>query len=72
MNVVYRGCKSNDYIFHWSISADKDLLHSGLSSAGGGKYNIRSTTEVVIDVTGTLPDGSKVSDKKTFRIKGIP
>jgi hypothetical protein len=29
-------------------------------------------SEVVINVTGTLPDGSKVSDKRTFRIKGIP
>jgi hypothetical protein len=25
-----------------------------------------------VDVTGTLPDGSKVSDKKTFRIKVFP
>jgi hypothetical protein len=39
-------------------------------SAGGRKYNISPTTgnEVVIDVA-TLPDGSKVSDKKTFRIR---
>jgi hypothetical protein len=29
-------------------------------------------TEAVINVTGTLPDGSKVSDKKVFRIKSIP
>lgn len=28
--------------------------------------------EVVINVTGTLPDGQKVSDRKTYRIKGIP
>jgi hypothetical protein len=31
-----------------------------------------SGTEAVINVTGTLPDGSKVSDKKVFRIKSIP
>jgi hypothetical protein len=47
------------------ISADKVSSAPGLSSAGGGKYNMSPTTgnEVVIDV-GTLPDGSKVSDKK--------
>ena len=28
--------------------------------------------EVTINVTGTLDDGSKVSDRKTFRIKDIP
>ena len=32
----------------------------------------QSGNEVTIVVTGTLPDNSKVSDKKTFRIKGIP
>lgn len=29
-------------------------------------------TETTIVVTGTLPNGQKVSDKKSFRIKGIP
>jgi len=34
--------------------------------------NPGSGTEVAINVTGTLPDNSKVSDKKIFRIKSIP
>jgi gliding motility-associated protein GldM len=75
MNVVYRGVVNPMTISFAGISADKVSASApGLSSAGGGKYNISPTTgnEVVIDVTGTLPDGSKVSDKKTFRIKGIP
>ncbi|TYA77681.1 GldM family protein, partial [Seonamhaeicola marinus] len=28
--------------------------------------------EVTINVTGTLPDGGKVSDRATFRIKDLP
>jgi hypothetical protein len=71
--MLYIGsCKPNDYIFLEHLCSF--CFKPGLSSAGGGKYNISPTTgnEVVIDVTGTLPDGSKVSDKKTFRIKGIP
>uniref|UniRef100_UPI00286B946E GldM family protein n=1 Tax=Flavobacterium sp. TaxID=239 RepID=UPI00286B946E len=29
-------------------------------------------SSVMINVTATLPDGKKVSDKKEFRIKGLP
>lgn len=75
MNVVYRGVVNPMTISFAGISADKVTASApGLSSAGGGKYNISpgSGSEVVINVTGTLPDGSKVSDKKSFRIKGIP
>jgi gliding motility-associated protein GldM len=75
MNVVYRGVVNPMTISFAGISADKISASApGLSSTGGGKFNMSPTSgnEVVINVTGTLPDGSKVSDKKTFRIKGIP
>jgi gliding motility-associated protein GldM len=75
MNVVYRGVANPMTISFAGISADKVSASApGLSSLGGGKYVMSplSGNEAVINVTGTLPDGSKVSDKKTFRIKGIP
>ena len=75
MNVVYRGVVNPMTISFAGVTADKVTASApGLSSAGGGKYNMSpgAGTEAVINVTGTLPDGSKVSDKKTFRIKGIP
>ena len=75
MNVVYRGVANPMTISFAGVSADKVSASApGLSSLGGGKYvmNPLSGSEAVINVTGTLPDGSKVSDKKTFRIKGIP
>jgi gliding motility-associated protein GldM len=75
MNVVYRGVVNPMTISFAGITADKVSASApGLSSADGAKFNMSPTSgnEVVINVTGTLPDGSKVSDKKTFRIKGIP
>ena len=75
MNVVYRGVVNPMTISFAGISADKVSASApGLSSVGGGKFvmNPGAGTETIINVTGTLPDGSKVSDKKTFRIKGIP
>ncbi|MBC7847190.1 MAG: gliding motility protein GldM [Flavobacterium sp.] len=75
MNVVYRGVVNPMTISFAGISADKVTASApGLSSAGGGKYNMSpgAGSEAVINVTGTLPDGSKVSDRKSFRIKGIP
>jgi gliding motility-associated protein GldM len=75
MNVVYRGVVNPMTISFAGISADKVAASAaGLSSDGGGKYSMRPQggTEVTINVTGTLPDNSKVSDKKVFRIKGIP
>nr|WP_315165714.1 gliding motility protein GldM [uncultured Flavobacterium sp.] len=75
MNVVYRGVVNPMTISFAGISADKvSASGPGLSPAGGDKYTMRpgAGTEAVINVTGTLSDGSKVSDKKTFRIKGIP
>lgn len=75
MNVVYRGVVNPMTISFAGITADKVTASApGLSSAGGGKFNMSpgGGNEVVINVTGTLPNGDKVSDRKTFRIKGIP
>jgi gliding motility-associated protein GldM len=76
MNVVYRGVVNPISVSFAGIAADKvSASGTGLSSAGGkGKYNMNpgSGTETTIVVTGTLPSGKKVTDKKTFRIKGIP
>ncbi|MGV8993947.1 MAG: gliding motility protein GldM [Flavobacterium sp.] len=76
MNVVYRGVVNPMTISFAGISADKVSASApGLSSAGGpGSYKMSpgAGNEVTINVTGKLPDGTSVSDKKTFRIKGIP
>jgi gliding motility-associated protein GldM len=75
MNVVYRGVSNPMSISFAGVSADNvSASGPGLQSVGGGKYvmNPGSGNEAVISVTGKLPDGSTVSDKKTFRIKGIP
>lgn len=76
MNVVYRGVSNPISVSFAGISDDKvSASGPGLSSAGGkGKYVMSpgAGNEVKIVVTGTLPNGDKVSDSKTFRIKGIP
>ncbi len=76
MNVVYRGVVNPMTITFAGISADKvSATAPGLSPAGTpGAFSMRpgTGTEVVINVTGKLPDNSIVSDKRTFRIKGIP
>ncbi|SDZ95529.1 protein involved in gliding motility GldM [Flavobacterium gillisiae] len=75
MNVVYRGVV-NPMTISFAGIADSDVSASatGLSKVGGGRYNMSpgGGTETIINVTGTLPNGDKVSDRKTFRIKGIP
>jgi gliding motility-associated protein GldM len=76
MNVVYRGVTNPMTISFAGISSDKISASApGLTSAGkpgSYKMNPGQGTDVVINVSGTLPDGSKVNDKKSFRIKGIP
>ncbi|WP_281235120.1 gliding motility protein GldM [Flavobacterium gelatinilyticum] len=76
MNVVYRGVVNPISISFAGVDANKiNASAPGLSSAGKpGKYNMNpgQGTEATISVTGTLPNGDKVTDKKTFRIKGIP
>ncbi|TDW46528.1 protein involved in gliding motility GldM [Flavobacterium sp. 270] len=76
MNVVYRGVVNPISVSFAGVADNKVVASApGLSSAGkAGKYNMSpgSGNETTISVTGTLPNGDKVSDKKTFRIKGIP
>ena len=78
MNVVYRGVKNPMTISFAGISDNKVVpTGQGLSKGNGvGKYIMDVTRvqgrEVTINVTGTLPDGNKVSDNAKFRIKDIP
>ncbi len=75
MNVVYRGVV-NPISISFAGIADNNVNASapGLSKVGNGKYNMspQGGNEVVINVSGKLPNGQTVSDKKVFRIKGIP
>ena len=75
MNVLYRGVPNPMSISFAGVAADKVSASApGLKSIGGGKYMMTpgSGNEVAINVTGTLADGSKVSDKMVFRIKSLP
>ena len=76
MNVVYRGLPNPMTISFAGISDDKVVANAtGLARAGKpGQYNLTpaSGTEVTVNVSGKLPDGSSVSDKKMFRIKNVP
>ena len=76
MNVVYRGVTNPMTISFAGIPDNLvNASGSGLSKGSGvGKYNMNPGTgrEVVINVTGKLPDGTPVSDRATFRIKDIP
>jgi len=75
MNVVYRGV-SNPISISFAGIADNNVNASapGLSKVGNGKYvmNPQGGNEVVINVSGKMSDGKVASDKKVFRIKGIP
>ena len=77
MNVVYRGVKNPMTISFAGVSDNKvSASGQGLSRASGSKYIMDPTMvkgrEVTISVTGTLPDGQKVSDNKMYRIKDLP
>ena len=77
MNVVYRGVKNPMTISFAGVSDNKiSASAQGLTRTGGSKYIMDATRikgrEVTINVTGTLPDGQKVSDKAKFRIKDLP
>ena len=76
MNVVYRGVDNPMTISFAGVPDNKvNASGSGLSKASGmGKYIMKPSSgrEVAINVTATLDDGSKVSDKAMFRIKDIP
>jgi gliding motility-associated protein GldM len=74
MNVVYRGIPNPMTISFAGIASNKvNASATGLKRSGKG-YSMTPSKgrEVTINVTGTLPDGKKVSDKKKFRIKDIP
>ncbi len=75
MNVVYRGVV-NPISISFAGIADKDVNASapGLTKVGNGKFSMspQSGNEVVINVSGKMADGKVASDKKVFRIKGIP
>ncbi|RNC85070.1 MAG: gliding motility protein GldM [Winogradskyella sp.] len=75
MNVVYRGVANPMTISFAGVPDNKvNASAPGLTKTGNGKYVMRpgSGREVKISVTGTLDDGSKSSDSKTFRIKDLP
>ena len=77
MNVVYRGVKNPMTISFAGIPDNKVSANGqGLTGAGGSKYIMDASRvkgrEVTINVTGTLPDGKKVSDNAKFRIKDLP
>jgi len=74
MNVVYRGIPNPMTISFAGIASNKvNAAAPGLRKSGKGYMMTPSKgREVTINVSGTLPDGSKVSDKKKFRIKDIP
>ena len=75
MNVVYRGV-ANPMTISFAGVADNNVSASapGLSKGSGSSYTMNPGTgrEVTISVSGTLADGTKVSDSKQFRIKDIP
>lgn len=77
MNVVYRGVKNPMTISFAGIPDNKvSASAQGLSKGSGSSYTMDATRvkgrEVTINVTGTLPDGGKVSDNAKFRIKDLP
>ncbi|GAA4964428.1 gliding motility protein GldM [Algibacter aquimarinus] len=77
MNVVYRGVKNPMTISFAGIPDNKvSASAQGLSRGSGSSYVMDATKikgrEVTINVSGTLPDGGKVSDNATFRIKDLP
>ncbi len=78
MNSVYRGV-NNPMSISFAGIADSDVTASapGLKKgAKAGQYNWNVTglsgTSAVVTVSGKLPDGTTVSDKKTFNIRPIP
>ena len=76
MNVVYRGVDNPISVTFAGIPENQVSANApGLSPAGGkGKYNLKpqSGTEVTITATGKMSDGKVATDKKVFRIKGLP
>ena len=75
MNVVYRGVDNPITISIPGIADNKvNASAPGLKRVRGSKFSLspKSGRDVKINVTGTLPDGKKVSSISSFRIKDIP
>lgn len=77
MNVVYRGVQNPMTISFAGVSDNNISANApGLRKVSSSKYMMDVTTvkgrEVTINVSGTLPDGDKVSDAAKFRIKDLP
>ena len=75
MNAVYRGLSNPMTISMPGVPSNKvSASAAGLRRVKGDSYMMTpgSGSEVTIRVTGTLPDGKKVSSNKKFRIKDIP
>ncbi len=76
MNVVYRGLPNPMTISFAGIS-DNNVTASapGLTKTSKpGAYNLNPSSgeSVTVSVSGKMSDGKTVTDKKVFRIKGIP
>lgn len=78
MNSIYRGVDNPMTISFAGVSDNNVTANAqGLRAAGGsGKYIWRPDgiqgTEATVTVSGKLPDGSSVTDKKTFIVRNIP
>jgi gliding motility-associated protein GldM len=75
MNAVYRGLSNPMTISMPGVPSNKVSASApGLKRVKGDSYMMRpgKGNEVTIRVTGTLPDGKKVSSNKKFRVKEIP
>ncbi|ARN79016.1 gliding motility protein GldM [Nonlabens spongiae] len=75
MNVVYQAV-DNPMTISFAGIPDNNVTASapGLNKVSGNKYTVkpRGGKELVINVTGKLPDGGTVTDSKSFRIKSLP
>ncbi|MFD0993312.1 type IX secretion system motor protein PorM/GldM [Tenacibaculum geojense] len=75
MNVVYRGLSNPITISMPGVPSNKvSASAKGLRRVKGDSYMMTpgGGNEVTINVTGTLPDGKKVTSRKKFRVKDIP
>ncbi len=75
MNVFYRGLSNPVTISMPGVPANKISASApGLRRVKGDSYTMTpgSGKEATISVTGTLPDGKKVTSRKKFRLKDIP
>lgn len=75
MDIVYRGVKNPLSISFTGIPNNKvTAFANGLKKISGSSYILEPSKgrTMTIEAIGVLPNGKKVSDSKTFRIKDIP